>query len=339
MQQMRLGRTGLLVTRTSFGVLPLQRTPKDEAIRILRRAHETGINFFDTARGYSDSEEKIGLALSHVRHEIVIATKSGADTRDKLLKDLETSLNKLRTDHVDIIQLHKPKAIPDPTDPQSPYAGLIEARAKGMARFIGVTNHSSKLAKEALASGLFDTLQFPLSMLSSVEDLDLIDRARKADVGVIAMKPLAGGLITHIRAAFAFFRQYDNVAPIWGIQRMEELEEFLRLEAVPPELDDALRSAIEKDRAELSGDFCRACGYCLPCPAEIPIPMAARMSLLLRRMPWEDFLGNGWREKMERIENCIDCGHCRDHCPYGLDTPELLKRNLAAYRDFRQPNF
>lgn len=334
MDTTRLGRTGLLVTRTAFGVLPLQRTEMTEAARILRRAYDGGITFYDTARAYSDSEEKIGRALGDVRANIIIATKSGATTRDGVLKDLETSLRNLRTDYVDILQLHNAAELPDPHDPESSYAALLEAKAQGKVRFIGITNHSRERSTAAVESGLYDTLQFPLSYLSSPEDMTLISLCRQHDVGLIAMKALSGGLLTHAPTAFAFLRQYENVVPIWGFQRMAELDELLALDADPPALDDALWSRIERDRRELAGEFCRACGYCLPCPARIPIPMAARMSLLLRRMPYQQFLGAEWQEQMRRINDCLECGHCKGACPYGLETPALLKRNLEDYEVF-----
>lgn len=334
MELTRLGRTNLNVTRTAFGVLPLQRVEKNEAARILRRAYDAGITFYDTARAYTDSEEKIGLALSDVRDNIIIATKSAATTKSGVLSDLETSLRKLKTDHVDILQLHNPASLPDPNDPESSYVGLLEAQRKGMIRFLGMTNHSLERARDAVKSGLYDTLQYPLCHIAAQDDLSIIDECKTADIGLIAMKPFSGGLITNARAAFAFFRQYENVVPIWGMQRMSELEQILDLDADPPQLNEELISAIEHDRKELASDFCRACGYCLPCPAEIPIPMAARMGLLLRRMPYEQFLTDDWKEQMHRIEKCIDCGHCKSHCPYGLDTPALLKKMLADYEDF-----
>ena len=334
MQTTKLGRTQLVVTRTAFGVLPLQRTDMPEAVRILRRAFDAGINFYDTARAYSDSEEKIGNALSNVRDHIVIATKSMATTKEGVLSDLETSLRNLQTDYVDILQLHTPSQLPDAHDPNSSYAALLEAREKGMVRFIGITNHSRERAIEAVESGLYDTLQFPICHISSPEDLALIDLCRKHDVGLIGMKALSGGLLTQARPAFAFLRQYENLVPIWGFQRMEELEELLALDVESPALDDAIMELIERDRRELAGDFCRACGYCLPCPADIPIPMAARMGLLLRRMPSQQFLGANWQEMMRRIENCTECGHCRSHCPYNLDTPVLLRRMLDDYEAF-----
>ena len=335
METTRLGRTELRVTRTSFGALPIQRCDMDEAARILRRAFDAGITFYDTARMYSDSEEKIGRALSDVRDRIIIATKSGATTRPALLESLETSLKNLRTDYVDLLQLHNPRELPDPDDPDSSYAGLLIARKKGMVRHIGISNHRRDVALAAVESGLYETLQYPVNHLSSDEDIALIERCKAADVGFIAMKALSGGLITNARAAFAFFRQFENAVPIWGIQRMSELEEIIELDANPPSLEEMM-PVIERDRRELAGDFCRGCGYCQPCPAEIPISMAARMSLLLRRMPYQGFMTDKWHEQMHRIENCTECGHCREHCPYGLDTPALLRKQLDDYEAFYQ---
>ena len=334
MELTRLGRTGLMATRTAFGVLPIQRTDREEAARILRRAHEAGINFYDTARAYSDSEEKIGYALGGVRDEIILATKSGATTREGVSADLETSLRHLKTDRVDLLQLHNPGVLPEPDDPNSSYAALLEAQRKGMVRFIGITNHRLDVAVRAVQSGLYDTMQFPLSAISSADDLDLIRVCAEHDVGVVAMKALCGGLLTHAPAAFAFLRTYPNVVPIWGIQHMSELEEFIALEASPPQLGAEMEALIARDCEELAGNFCRACGYCLPCPAEIPIPMAGRMSLLLDRMPYQQFLSDDWYEQMHRIDNCIECGKCRERCPYDLDTPKTLKKMLAAYVQF-----
>lgn len=334
MERMRLGRTGLRVSRCGFGALPIQRASLGEAKAILRAAYEAGIDFFDTARGYTDSEEKLGLALADVRKDVVLATKSHAKTAEDLFRDLETSLRNLGTDYVDILQLHNPAVLPDPRDPKSLYGALLEARRKGMVRFLGVTNHRKDVALQAARSGLYDTVQFPFNHLSSAEDVALVEECARLDVGFIAMKALSGGMVSNVAATFAYLRQYGGVLPIWGIQRMEELAEFLALEKDPPAMDDGMRATIETDRKELAGAFCRACGYCLPCPAEIPIPMAARLSFALKRMPWRQFLTPQWKEQMGRIRDCRDCGHCRQHCPYGLDTPALLKRMLAEYEAF-----
>ncbi|MDF2985486.1 MAG: putative oxidoreductase, aryl-alcohol dehydrogenase like protein [Eubacterium sp.] len=334
MEKTRLGRTGLMVTRTSFGALPIQRVSFDEAKKLLVKAYDNGINFFDTARGYTDSEEKIGYSLSGVRKDIIIATKSFSQDKKTLFEHLETSLKNMKTDYVDILQLHNPAELPDPKDPDSTYAGLLEAKQKGMVRYIGITNHRIKTAMEAVASGLYDTMQFPLNSLSSAADLELIDECKKHDVGLIAMKAMSGGLITNAASAFAFLRQFENVVPIWGIQREAELDEFLIMDKNPPELDQAVWEVIKTDRAELAGNFCRGCGYCMPCPVGIEIPMQARISLLLRRAPYQQFMQDGWKAKMDLIDKCIECGNCSSHCPYNIDTPKLLKREQQNYNEF-----
>jgi aryl-alcohol dehydrogenase-like predicted oxidoreductase len=334
MERMKLGRTGLVVGRSGFGALPIQRLDFEEAGRLLVKAYDNGIDFFDTARAYSDSEEKIGRFLSDVRRNIVIATKTFAKDGRDLFKQLETSLKNLRTDYIDIYQLHNPEKLPDPEDRGGLYTALLEARKKGMIRFIGLTNHRLDIALEAISSGLYDTLQFPLSSLSADEDLRLVEACRESDTGLIAMKALSGGLITNAAPTFAFLRQFDNVLPIWGIQRESELDEFLSFERNPPALDEEMLRLIRQDREELKDSFCRGCGYCMPCPAGIPINTAARMSFLLRRAPYQGFLSDEWRGRMELINGCINCGQCKKRCPYKLDTPVLLRRMLEDYREF-----
>jgi predicted aldo/keto reductase-like oxidoreductase len=334
MEKIRFGRTDLLVSRSGFGAIPIQRISFEEARSLLRKAYDHGINFFDTARGYTDSEEKIGAALSDVRKDIIIATKTPAGDKEAVLKDLETSLRNLRTDYIDIYQIHNPPKLPDPNDQSSAFSGLLEARKEGKIRFIGITNHRLEVVLEAIATGLYDTVQYPLSALSTDADLKVIQECRKYDLGLIAMKALAGGLLANAAEAFVFLRQYQNVIPIWGIQRESELDEFLGYEKQPPAFDEKIRQLIERDRAALSGSFCRACGYCMPCPAGIPIPMAARMSLLLRRMPYQQFMADDGHKQMMLIKDCQDCGQCKERCPYHLDTPALLREMLEDYEEF-----
>ena len=307
MERIRLGRTNLMVSRSGFGAIPIQRISFEESKKILQKAYTSGINFFDTARGYTDSEEKIGNALADVRNNIIIATKSPSENRESVLRDLATSLKNLKTDYIDIYQIHNPKILPDPNDANSSYGALLEARKKGMIRWIGMTDHRLEVAMEAVNSGLYDTVQFPLSSLSSDTDLQLIDVCKQNDIGLIVMKALSGGLITNAASAFAFLRRYDNAVPIWGIEMESQLNEFVAMEKNPPALDEKMWATIVRDRAELASTFCRACGYCLPCPVGIPIPMAARMSLLLRRMPYQQFMADNWRSsnvvnrKMSRL--------------------------------------
>lgn len=333
MEKMMLGKIGLEVTRTSFGALPIQRIPLKDAAYLLRKAFDCGINYFDTARAYSDSEEKIGAGLGDVRERIVISTKSHSSTPQELREHVETSLSKMKTDYVDILQFHNPKKVFLPGDDDGMYDELLRLKGEGKVRFIGYTNHSLARAKEAAKSGFYDTVQFPLNHLSSQGDMDLARLCEDLGVGFIAMKGMSGGLITDARLPFAFLRQFKGVVPIWGIQKEEELNQFVELEKAPPRLEE-LSSLIDRDRKELAGDFCRSCGYCLPCPVDIDIPQAARMSLLLGRAPWEPFTSQEWRDKMEKVDDCIQCKQCSSRCPYGLDTPELIRKNLTFYRNF-----
>ncbi len=334
MDKMRLGRTELMVTRSGFGALPIQRISKEDAAKLLRKAYDGGINFFDTARAYTDSEEKIGYALGDVRSHIILATKSGAATKEGLLRDLDTSLRLLKTDYIDIYQLHNPAHLPDPNEPGGLYEGLLEAKKAGKIRHISITQHSIQNAVEAARSGLYDTVQFPLSCISAEEDLQLIEVCRQHDVGVIAMKAMAGGLIRNPATTFSFLRSFGNVVPIWGVQRESELDDFLRMEENPPLYDEEMKRQIAADKKELSSNFCRGCGYCMPCPAGIEINNCARMSLMLRRAPVPVYTTPEWKEKMAKIKECLNCGHCMSKCPYHLNTPELLRANLADYEEF-----
>ncbi|MBR6501721.1 MAG: aldo/keto reductase [Firmicutes bacterium] len=334
MRTVTLGSTGITVPKNAFGALPIQRIDKDAAAAILRKAYDEGVRFFDTARAYSDSEEKIGYALSDVRDEIYIASKTMAKNAEGFWKDLETTLTNLKTDHVDILQFHNPPFCPKPGDESGLYDAALEAKAQGKIRHIGITNHRINVAKEAIESGLYETLQFPFSYLATDEEKELPKLCKEKNMGFIAMKGLSGGLLTNAKACYAFMCEYDNVLPIWGVQRMEELEQFLACGKEEPELTEDLRHVIQVDRDMLSGSFCRGCGYCLPCPAGIEIPNAARMYLMVRRAPVEAYTTPEWKEKMKKIENCIGCNHCKNHCPYGLDTPNLLKENLEDYKRF-----
>ncbi|HIT64207.1 MAG TPA: aldo/keto reductase [Candidatus Ventrimonas merdavium] len=333
MSNVTLGRTHITVDKNGFGTLPVQRVTKEEAAVILRRAYEGGITFFDTARAYSDSEEKIGLALSGVRNHIYLATKTMASTPEGFWKDLETSLSLLKTDCIDIYQFHNPPFCPRPGDESGLYDAALKAREQGKIRFIGITNHRLSVAQEAIQSGLYDTLQFPFCYLADEKDIALVEACREQDMGFIAMKSLSGGLITNAAAAYAYADQFDNVLPIWGIQRLSELEEFLSFIQDPPSMTGEIKALIDRDRKLLSGTFCRGCGYCMPCPAGIEINNCARMSLLLRRSPTASHLSPAGQEKMMKIKDCLHCGQCASKCPYGLDTPALLERNLKDYEE------
>ena len=293
MDMVTLGRTGITVNKNGFGALPIQRVSQEDAVALARKAYKAGIRFFDTARAYTDSEVKLGEAFDGIRSEVYIATKTAAQNAEDFWKDLHTSLTNLRTDYVDLYQFHNPAFCPKPGDGSGLYEAALEAKEKGMIRHIGITNHRLSVAREAIESGLYETLQFPFSYISGEQELELVNACKEHEMGFIAMKGLSGGLITNSAAAYAFEAQYDGV---------------------------------------LCGEFCRGCGYCMPCPAGIEINNCARMSLLLRRSPSAAQLGPEGQAKMKKIEGCLHCNQCKAKCPYGLDTPALLARNYEDYK-------
>ena len=364
MRQLTLGRTGITVPQNGFGALPVQRVSKEEAVKILRRAYAGGMRYFDTARAYSDSEEKLGEAFAApaaeyasgvsegadagnsagvsagaaagpagtIRDHVFIATKTAAKTPEGFRKDLETSLTLLKTDHIDVYQFHCVNQCWKPGDGSGMYECMLEAKAQGKIRHIGVTAHKIQVAYECVESGLYETMQFPFSYLSSDKEQRLAAMCREQGMGFIAMKGLAGGLINRYDAAMAYMMQYDNVLPIWGIQKESELDEWLSCMKKTPFMTDEIAAFIDREKKELCGEFCRGCGYCMPCPAGIEINQCARMSLMLRRAPSGSWLTPEWQEKMKKIEGCLNCRACTRKCPYELDTPALLKKNYEDYK-------
>ena len=336
MKNITLGRTGITVPQNGFGALPIQRVPMDEAVRILRKAYDGGMRFFDTARAYTDSEEKVGAAFGDgyvKRDEIVIATKTAAKTPEEFWQQLDISLNNLKTDYIDIYQFHLMGQCWKPGDGTGLYECMLRAKEEGKIRHIGGTAHKIGIAKELIESGLYETVQYPFSYLATDQEADLIKMCNENNVGFIGMKGLAGGLITNSRAAMAYISQFDGAVPIWGIQRDKELDEWLSYMDETPVLDDELKTFIESERKELMGDFCRGCGYCMPCTVGIQINQCNRMSLMLRRAPSESWLSDHWQAEMNKIEQCIGCGACLSKCPYELEIPTLLRKNLEDYRE------
>lgn len=332
MRTVTLGNTGITVNKNGFGALPIQRISEEKAVHLLQKAYAHGVNFYDTARFYTDSEEKIGAAFEGMRDKIYIASKTMTTKVDEFWEQLEMTLKNLRTDYLDIYQFHNPAFCPKPGDGTGLYEAMLEAKEQGKIRHIGITNHRLAVAEEAIESGLYETLQFPFSYLSSEKELALVEKCKKAGMGFIAMKALAGGLINNSKAAYAFMLQHDTVLPIWGIQRERELDEFLSYQENEPVIEE-VQPVIAADLKELQGEFCRGCGYCMPCPVGIEINNCARMSLMIRRAPSEAQLTEEMQAKMKKIEECLHCGKCAAKCPFGLDTPTLLEKNYQDYKE------
>ncbi|MBR6488820.1 MAG: aldo/keto reductase, partial [Clostridiales bacterium] len=281
-------------------------------------------------RAYTDSEVKVGKAFEGMRDKVFISSKTQATTREKFEEDLDTTLTNLKTDYLDIYQLHC--AAKCYTEEDDIYQCLVEAKAKGKIRHIGITAHKIGVAEDIVRSGLYETLQFPFSYLASDRDIVLVQSCKEADMGFIAMKGLSGGLLTDSKACMAFMSQYD-VLPIWGIQRQTELDEWLSFFENDVKMTGKLKAVIEKDRIELLGDFCRGCGYCMPCTMDITINQCARMSQMIRRAPSQNWLTDHWQKEMMKIDSCVNCYMCKTRCPYELDIPNLLRKNLKDYKE------
>ena len=334
MLQVKLGNTGIVANKNGFGALPIQRIDKDSAVKLIHMALRGGVNFFDTARAYSDSEEKLGAAFAGIdRGSYYLATKTAAKTGEQLRAELATSLNNLRTDYVDIYQMHCAPKCFRPEDADGVYAAALEAKKEGKIKHIGITAHLLNVAQEAVESGLYETLQFPFAYISGEKEITLVKQCADAGMGFLGMKGLAGGLLTNSKLCYWFACQYESVLPLWGVQKESELAEFLSYQDNPPVMDDEMKAVYEKDLIELSGDFCRGCGYCMPCPKGIQINNCARISQLLRRSPSKNWLSEEWQANMAKIKECIHCNQCASKCPYGLDTPKLLEKNLEDYEN------
>ena len=337
MKNITLGITGITTPQNAFGALPIQRISKEDAVKLLRKAFDGGMTFFDTARAYTDSEEKVGAAFEGMRDQVFIASKTHAKTGAELKEHLDTTLKLLKTDHLDLYQLHCVPQCYRPDDGTGLYEALVEAKEQGKVLHIGITAHKIGVAEEIVESGLYETLQFPFSYLSTDRDIALVKKCEEANMGFIAMKGLSGGLLTNAEACMAFMSQYP-VLPIWGIQRESELDQWLSFFQKEAALTPEVEEFIKKDRGELLGDFCRGCGYCSPCTVDIQINTCARMAQLIRRAPSATWLSEKWQAEMMKIEDCVECGACKERCPYELDIPNLLRKNLADYKEILAGN-
>ena len=331
MTHIQLGSTGITIEKNGFGCLPIQRISKEDAAYLLHKAVDGGMTYFDTARAYSDSEEKVGCAFAGMRDKIVIATKTGAQTAEGMWADLETSLRNLKTDYIDVYQFHNPAFCPRPGGEDGLYDAALEAQRQGKIRHIAITNHRLAVAHEAIDSGLYALLQFPFSYLSGPQEQELVEKCRAKGMGFVAMKGMAGGLLQDGSVAAAWMARQEGVVPIWGVQHEWELDQFLACVKETPALTAEDQAVIDRDRAELTGAFCRSCGYCMPCPVGIQINQCARINLMVRRAPAADWLNDYWQGEMKKIEQCLHCGKCASKCPYGLNTPQLLQENYKEY--------
>ena len=336
MNERVLGKTGLKVRRIGFGGIPIQQIPEEEAIGVVRHCYEAGIDYFDTARGYTASEERIGKALEDIRDQVYLATKSGRRTKEGLLGELAVSLRNLRTDWIDVYQLHGVSSREQwdrITSPGGALEALQEARDQGKIRHLGITSHDPALLTEIVKQDVFETIMIPYNYLSTLPAEDLLPLCRKVNVGTVIMKPFGGGAFSDARIALRFLLRNDDVDVIIpGMMSIAEVDENVALGLGPYSLSKEEQDLIERDRRELGNQFCRACNYCQPCPQEIPISMVLRWETFEKRMGWSDRLGNRLMEVADKADTCIECGDCEPKCPYQLPIRELLSAKTESIR-------
>jgi predicted aldo/keto reductase-like oxidoreductase len=323
------------VSEVGFGGIPIVSLGVADAVAVVRHAFQQGITFYDTARMYRDSEQKIGQGLESVRARVILATKTLSREREKAARDIESSLNNLRTNYLDLYQLHNvsdENALQRVCAPGGALEALEEARAAGKVRHVGVTSHNIETAAEACRSGRFETLQFPFNFIEREAEERLFQTARERGMGIIAMKPLGGGMLESARLCFGFLQQFRDVVPIPGIAKAAEVDEIVGLYRSPVELGEADLAAMERIHTELGPRFCHRCEYCMPCEQGVQIPFALGFHTFVKRFGRVAAVHVA-RIAMERAADCTECGDCLARCPYGLPIPELLRENLTLFRE------
>jgi predicted aldo/keto reductase-like oxidoreductase len=335
MKHVTLGSTGLKVNPFGFGGIPIQRITEDEAIKVVRRCFELGVTYYDTARDYTVSEERIGKALEAVRDEVVLATKSGSRTAKELEVELETSLRNLRTDRIDIYQLHGVSSH-EIWEKIKGSGGALEAlyRAKdrGKIDHLGVTSHDPGVCADIVGEGIFETVMIPFNYLTPIPQERLLPLCHQMNVGTVIMKPFGGGAFTNINTALRFVLGSENVdVVIPGMMSVDEVEENSKVANGPLTITAEDYALIERDRAELGTQFCRACNYCQPCQQGIPITGVLRAeSQALKRMGWRPGTEKRFIDYVEKTRTCIECGDCEDRCPYQLPIRALIQERADS---------
>ncbi len=331
-----LGRTGLEISEVGFGGIPIIRLSMEESVRVLRRAYDRGITFYDTANVYLDSEEKMGQAFAGLRGKLIIATKSMKRDSKGVEADIEQSLRALRTDYLDLYQFHQVSKEEDYQGLMAPGGGLesvLKAREAGKIRHIGFSSHSLEMAAKMIDTDLFSTVQFPFSFLEDSARNELHPKARARNIGILGMKPFGGGVLDDYRVTFAFLRQFPDVIPLPGFDSVEKVDQVCDLYESENVLSPKDLEAMERYRAELGQQFCRRCEYCQPCEQGVMITPAMMYGVLVHRMSAAKAVGFA-AKTMATVRNCIECGECVTRCPYNLPIPEILKKHLAMYDDF-----
>jgi predicted aldo/keto reductase-like oxidoreductase len=326
MQYRRLGKTGLNVSVIGFGGIPVQRISSLEASRLVNRALDLGINFFDTARAYTDSEAKLGPVLRERRSEVYIATKSLARTRAEMEADIEKSLKTMGLESIDLYQVHNvkdPETMDQILNPGGAMEALRAAQKGGVVKHIGLTSHIKNMVLNAIRQEVFTTVQFPFNATETDGAEEILQAARQNNVGVIVMKPLGGGSFTNAAQALRFILEYPVTTVIPGMDSLDQVEENAAIGGSPEPLTDDERSQLMAAVAKLGATFCRRCEYCLPCAQGIDIPGVFLLDGYYVRYNLKDWARARYRN-MVKTDACLQCGECEERCPYSLPISQML---------------
>ena len=323
-----LGKTGLEISRLGFGGIPIQKIDAEGTKVLVGELVRKGINFIDTARGYTVSEEYLGYALEGVRDKFVLATKSMARTKEKMAADVEISLRNLRTDHIDLYQIHNPSAadLDTVTAEGGALEALLEARAAGKIGHIGITLHSVELFRRAIELDWVETVMFPYNVVETQGE-ELIAECVRKNIGFICMKPLAGGAIEDAKIAMRFILANDDVTVVIpGMADVREIEQNAAVCSDTSPLSKCELEKIEQIKAELGTNFCRRCNYCAPCSVGINISAVFLFEGYYSRYDLKDWAADRYSSLSKVASDCIGCGICESRCPYSLPIRQMLKR-------------
>ena len=337
MKKVRLGQTNMMVSQVGFGGIPIQRLTDEDAIEVVKKCFELGVTYFDTANGYTTSEERIGKALKGHRDEVIIATKSHPATKEEIGKNMELSLSRLGIGYIDLYQFHGVNdfnALDRIMKPDGLMTVVEAAKAKGLIKHIGITSHQIDVAKKAASSGKFETVMFPFNFVAPEAADELIPLCKKHDVGFICMKPMAGGMVDNATIAIKYLLQFPEIIPIPGIEKKSEIEEIIKIVEGKNKMTLAEKSEMKHIRDNLGSRFCHRCDYCQPCTMSIPISTVMTIKSSYKRLPQERFFAM-FGTAVDKAVNCSDCGECEKRCPYNLPIREMIKEQVSWYQDLK----
>ncbi len=337
MEKVRLGKTNLVVTKLGWGGIPIQRVGEREAVSVIRTVIEMGTDLLDTARGYTNSEHRIGLALQKIDRPVVLSSKSHVKTA-RIYNDVQESLKQVKVKKINIYHLHNVSNFEDYEKVMASggaFEGLTRARAEGLIDHIGITSHNLNVLERAIEDGHFEVIMACYSFLEPEAAFKVFPLAQKKDIGVLAMKPFSGGVIEEAGPALRFTLSMANIVPIPGSETLELARMNWKIFAEGYSLTEKDKERMEALKKEFNRQFCRRCDYCLPCTAKIKIQFAMGLKTIIKRFgPEVEEIG--WmKDLLEKARNCSECGECLPRCPYQLPIPDIIKENLAWFDHLR----